>query len=260
MKISIKILLVLFICVSSSLTIANENKSTDVVAHTGKLIPLNLFFTDSNGNKILLKNIINKPTVIDFAYYRCTGICIPLMTEISDVIGKVDLIPGKDYDVISISVDEKETPKIAAQKKNELLGLINKKIDPSAWKFLTGDSLSIKQITDAAGFHFYREGNTIIHKGVLIFVDKEGKICRYLQPGYNIHGDFSILPSDFQLAVLDAESGRPTPTVLNILQTCTGLKKGNIIVFFTLFVTGIFTIVITLFIIKKANPKKSNRK
>ncbi len=260
MKISIKIFLVLLFFVCTNLSNANEIQSSEIISHIGEHIPLNLYFTNSNGKRILLKNIINKPTVIDFAYYRCTGICIPLMTEITDVIGKVDLIPGKDYQVISISVDNNETPNIANQKKNELLGLISRKIDPSSWEFLTGDSLSIKKLTDAAGFHFYREGNTIIHKGVLIFVDKDGLICKYLQPGYNSRGDFAILPSEFQIAVLDAQEGRTSPSVLGLLQTCTGLKKGNIIVFFTLFITGIFTIVVSLLIIKKANPKKSNRK
>ncbi len=253
MKNLVIIFFVLLISVGSRSTIANANQSDDVVVPTGKKIPLNLYFTDSDGKKILLKNVIDKPTVIDFAYYRCTGICTPLMTEISDVIDKVDLTPGKDYNILSISIDENETTKIAAQKKNELLGLVQKNIDPSSWKFLTGDSLSIKELTEAAGFHFFRQGNIIVHKGVLIFVSKDGKICRYLQPGYNNRGDFTIHPSDFELAVLDASSGNVTPTVLNMLQSCTGLRKGNLIVFATLLLTGIFTIVVTIFIIKKVN-------
>ncbi len=251
-----KIILVLILISASGFAEKNDYKSDDVVVHTGKYIPLNLYFTDADGKKILLKNIIDKPTVIDFAYYRCTGICMPLMTEISDVIGKVDLTPGKDYNILSISVDQNETPAMAAQKKNELIGLIDKKINPSSWKFLTGDSLSIKKITDAAGFHFYRSGNIIVHKGVLIFVDKNGKICSYLQPGYNRHGDFSILPSDFQMAVMDAGKGNITPGVLGALQTCLGIKKGNLYVFFTIFFVGIFTIVSTLLIIRKSKPAK----
>ncbi len=258
MKISIKIILVLFICTGSGLPIENEYPSAEIIVRTGNQIPLNTYFTDSNGNKVLLKDIINKPTVIDFAYYRCTGICTPLMTEISDVVGKVDLTPGKDYDIICISIDENETPKIAAQKKNELLGLVEKKIDPSSWKFLTGDSLSINKITEAAGFHFYRKDNVIIHKGVLIFVSKDGKICSYLQPGYNSHGDFAILPSNFQMAVSEAAKGDVNSTSLGLLQTCLGLKKGNILVFLALLITGILTITTTLLIIKKANPKKGN--
>ena len=249
----LKIFLILIVISGSGFALT-EYKSDEVVVHTGKYIPLNLNFTDADGKKVLLKNIIDKPTVIDFVYYRCTGICTPLMTEISDVIGKVDLKPGKDYNIICISIDQNETPVMATQKKNELIGLVNKKIDPSSWRFLTGDSLSIKTITDSAGFQFYRSGDVIIHKGVLIFVDKNGKICSYLQPGYDSRGDFSILPSEFQMAVIDAGRGNISPGVLGTLQTCLGIKKGNLFVFFTIFIVGIFTIVTTLLIIKKSKP------
>ncbi len=256
MKTIIQISLVLILISASGFAEKNDYKSDEVVVHTGKYIPLNLYFTDATGKKVLLKNIINKPTVIDFGYYRCVGICTPLMSEISDVIGKVNLTPGKDYNILCISVDQNETPEIAAQKKNELIGLIDKKIDPSSWKFLTGDSLSIKKITDAVGFHFYRSGNIIVHKGVLVFVDKNGKICSYLQPGYNRRGDFTILPSEFQMAVIDAGKSNVNPGVLGVLQTCLGIKKGNLYVFFTIFFVGIFTVVTTLLIIKKSKPAK----
>ena len=256
MKTIIKISLVIILISASGFAEENNYKSDEVVVHTGKYIPLNLYFTDAAGKKVLLKNIIDKPTVIDFGYFRCTGICTPLMTEISDVIGKVDLTPGKDYNIICLSIDENETPAMAAQKKDELLGLVRRSIDPSSWKFLTGDSLSIKKITDAVGFHFYRSGNIIVHKVVLVFVDKNGKICSYLQPGYNRRGDFTILPSEFQMAVIDASKGTIDPGVLDALQTCLGIKKGNLYVFFTIFIVGIFTIVATLLIIKKSKPAR----
>jgi len=255
MKDLLKIFIILII-VYGSLFAANESKSDEVAVHTGRYIPLNLYFNDSEGKKVQLQSIIDKPTVIDFAYYRCTGICTPLMTEISDVIGKVDLTPGKDYNIVCVSIDKNETSAIAAQKKHELIGLVTRRINPSAWRFLTGDSLTIKELTDAAGFHFYRSGNIIIHKGVLIFVDKNGKICSYLQPGYDRQGDFSILPSDFQMSVIDASKGNLTSGVLGALQTCLGIKKGNLYVFFAIFITGIFTIGTTILIIKKAKPAK----
>lgn len=260
MKTIIKIFLILILISLSVFAESGKEKYDDVVVHTGKYIPLNLSFTDSNGKIIQLKKIINKPTVIDFGYYRCTGICTPLMTEIADVIDKVNLTPGKDYNILSVSIDKNETPAIAAEKKNELIGLVERKISPSSWRFLTGDSLSIHKLTEAAGFHFYRAENIIVHKGILIFVDKNGKICSYLQPGYDRKGNFSVLPSQFEMAVLDAGKGNITPGVLGTLQTCLGIKKGNLYVFFALLITGIFTIVTTILIIKKTNPNKGINK
>ena len=93
------ILMTFFIVINSAYA---DYNSAEVVRHLGKQIPLNLTFVNSNGKKILLKDLIDKPTVLDFCYYRCAGICTPLMVEIADVIGKVKYEPGKDYRIIKI--------------------------------------------------------------------------------------------------------------------------------------------------------------
>jgi len=177
-RITFVFLITLFFMLSSAYADYNTAK---VVQHLGNKIPLNLKFINSKGDTVQLKNLIDKPTVIDFCYYRCVGICTPLMVEISDVIGKVKYEPGKDYDIISISIDQNETPVMAAQKKHAMVGLINRKIPDSAWVFLTGDSTNIYKLTDAAGFQFKRTRGGFLHKGVLIFVDKDGKIVQYLR-------------------------------------------------------------------------------
>ena len=123
-----------------------DYKEAKVVKHLGSKLPLDLVFVNSKGEKVKLSDIINKPTIIDFCYYRCAGICTPLMTEIADVIGKVKYNPGKDYDILSISIDQNETPEMAAQKKNAMFGLINRKIPESSWMFLTGDSANIYKL------------------------------------------------------------------------------------------------------------------
>lgn len=259
------LLLIIFItCISwlpAGKTFADYNNA-NVVEHLGKVLPLNLKFVDSEGKEVLLKDLINKPTVIDFCYYRCSGICTPLMTEISDVIGKVDLQPGKDYDIISLSIDQNETPAIAARKKRSMIGLVNRKIPADSWRFLTGDSLNIAKISAVAGFHFKRTIGGFLHKGVLIFVDKNGKICRYVHPGYTSRGDFQILPSAFKMSVKDAEMGSVTSTIANVLQTCFSFKpKGkDTLVLALVVLTGLLAFASVLIVIKKANPNKGNRK
>jgi protein SCO1 len=235
-----------------------ETDYPEVTKHLGKILPLDLTFTSSHGKQVLLKDLINKPTVIDFVYYRCTGICTPLMAELSEIIGKVKYEPGKDYDVISISIDQLETPKIAAEKKHDMLSISSKVIPDSAWTFLTGDSTSIYKLTNAAGFKFVRVSNGFLHKGVLIFVDKTGKIVQYLSPGYvKQTGDFAILPSEFELAVEKAGKGEITSTIEKVLQTCsTFVAKGkSAIVLFLVFASGIITITTVLIIIKKTKVK-----
>ncbi len=239
-----------------------DYKNADIVEHLGKSLPMNMKFKDSEGNEVLLKNLINKPTVIDFCYYRCSGICTPLMAEISNVIGKVDLQPGKDYDIISISIDQNETPAIAARKKRSMIGLVDRKIPADSWRFLTGDSVNIARLSSVAGFHFKRTIGGFLHKGVLIFVDKNGKICRYVHPGYTSRGDFQILPTDFEMSVHDAEMGSISSTIANVLQTCFSFRpKGKDMLVLSLVVaTGLLVLTTVLIVIKKANPNKGNRK
>lgn len=252
--------IILFTLLSSvnSATYA-DYKEAKVIKHLGKKLPLDLILVNSKGEKVKLSELINKPTIIDFCYYRCSGICTPLMTEIADVIGKVKYDPGKDYDILSISIDQNETPQMAAQKKHAMIGLINRKIPDPAWMFLTGDSTNIYKLTDIAGFHFKRTYGGFLHKGVLIFVDKNGEIVQYLSPGYTSKGDFQILPSRFEVALEGAQKGQISSTIESVLKTCyTFIPKGkDALVFGLILFTGLVTIVIVLIIIKRVKPRRT---
>jgi protein SCO1/2 len=238
-------------------TVYADYNSADVIRHLGKTIPLNLKFVNSKGKQVQLKDLLNKPTVIDFCYYRCAGICTPLMVEITDVIGKIKYEPGKDYKIISISIDQNETPDMAASKKRTMMGLISREVPDSAWTFLTGDSTSIYKLTGAAGFEFKRTYGGFRHKGVLVFVDKTGKIVRYMNPNYTRKGDFQILPTAFELSIDDASNGIVKSTIANVLATCYSfIPKGKdaYILLLVLFV-GLLTAAIVIVIIKKAKIK-----
>lgn len=258
-RISSIILMSLFLTVSSAYA---DNNSPEVTEHLGKKIPLDLKFINSRGKQILLKNLINKPTVLDFVYYRCPGICTPLMMEVADVIGKVEYEPGKDYNIISISIDQNETPKMAAEKKRAMIGICTKRIPDSAWTFLTGDSISIFKLANAAGFGFERNYSGFLHKGVLIFIDKTGKIVQYMNPGYiKENGDFKILPSAFKLAIKKAGTGEVTSTLAKILQTCYSyVPKGrSMVVLLLVLISGLLTVTAVFIIVKKANIGRRSR-
>ena len=186
----------------------------------GKELPLNLYFTDEMGNKKELGEFITGPTALAFVYYECPGICSPLMTSIAEVVNKVNMVPGENYNIITLSIDEFEKPALAADKKHNYMKLIEKKLPESAWRFLTGDSVSIKTVTDAAGFYFKREGTQFIHSGAVIFISEEGKICRYLFPSYSDSKGYSILPFDFKMALVETSEGKATPTIARMLQFC----------------------------------------
>lgn len=229
----------------------------------GKYLPLDAKFTDENGNEFTLKELLVRPTVLSFVYYNCPGICSPLLMEIADVVNKSDLVIGVDYNIINISMDELETPELAFSKKNDFLQLVDKQIPPESWKFLTGDSVEIKKVSDAAGFFFKRQGKDFLHSGALIFIDKEGKVCRYLFPAYSDSKGFGIAPFDFKMAVIETSAGRVSPTIARVLQFCFSYDpagKKYVLNLTRIFGAGILVLVAVFAIVFLRKPKNVNKK
>lgn len=205
----------------SSFVFANQKQiEVGIDEQLGKYIPLQESFLDENGNKVLLKDLFTKPTVLAFVYYNCPGICSPLLMELADVINKTDLVLGVDYNIVLISMNELETPKDAFTRKQTFLKVLDRQIPPESWRFLTGDSATIKKVADASGFYFKRQGNDFLHSGAFIFVDNKGKICRYLFPSFSERSGFGILPFDFKMSIIETSEGKVTPTIAKVLQFC----------------------------------------
>ena len=101
-----------------------------------------------------------------------------------------------------------------------MLSGFDKEVSPESWRFLTGSEENIKAVTTSAGFYFKREDSELRHAGTLIFVDKDGKICRYLFPSYSENHGYGILPFDFKMAVIETSESRVTPTVARFLRFC----------------------------------------
>jgi len=225
----------------------------------GKSIPLNESFMDENGNKVLLKDLFTKPTVLSFVYYNCPGICSPLLMELTDIINKSDLVAGVDYNVVSISMNEFETQKDAMERKQTFFKTLDKNLPPESWKFLTGDSVTIKKVADASGFYFKRHGKDFLHAGAFIFIDKNGKICRYLFPSFSERSGFGILPFDFKMAVLETSEGKVTPTISKVLQFCFSYDPEGqtyVLNFTRIFGAGILILVGIFIVYLRFKPKK----
>lgn len=83
----------------------------------GQTIPLDLIFNDEKGQPVQLKDLITKPTILTLVYYQCTGLCSPLMNGVSKLVDKLDLVPGKDYNIVTISFNPAENYLMAANKR-----------------------------------------------------------------------------------------------------------------------------------------------
>ncbi len=194
-------------------TQATAPPEVGIVEKLGQSLPLDVELYNQNGQLVSLRSVLKKPAIITFVYYRCPGICTPQLTEVARMVDKVDLQPGTDYQIITISFDHRETPDIALEKQENYLSTIHRSIQPAAWQFFTGDSASIEALTGAAGFYFRPDGKDWTHPTALIFVSPEGKIARYVN-------GIQYLPLDIKMALLDAAEGKTGPTVARLLRLC----------------------------------------
>ncbi len=215
-----------------------------IIEKLGHYVPLDVELYDESGNLVQLKSLINKPTLIAFVYFRCTGICTPLLNEVTKVVDKMDLELGKDYQILTISFDFTEQPETASDKRDNYLGEIRKSVNPDGWRFLTGDSTNICRLTDSMGFYYQRSGKDWIHPTGLIAVSPEGKITRYL---YGIYQ----LPLDVKLAVMEASQGHTAPTISKILNMCyTYDPDGKHYVFNIVQISGVVVVgLVALFVV-----------
>lgn len=211
------ILVALFSGVRGQIPATEDIKSPQteigIVEHLDEYIPDDLTFTGTDNQTYNLKKLIDKPTVLMLVYYRCPGICSPLMTSMAEIITKTDLVLGKDFQVITISFDQREGTDLAIKKRDNYLNLIKKEVDQEGWKFFTGDSANITKVTNAVGFRFKKAGNDFLHSATIIMVSPDGKITRYLQGTY-------FLPFEFKMAIVETSKGKSGPTIFKILQFC----------------------------------------
>jgi protein SCO1/2 len=125
-----------------------------------------------------------------------------------------DLVPGVDYQVLTISFDPRETIDLGIRKKNNYLNLVNKKdVIRKGWRFFVSDTASIVKGTNATGFKYKTTGNNYVHAASICVVSPKGKITRYLNGIY-------FLPFDFKMAIIESSKGMSAPTINRIMQYC----------------------------------------
>ncbi len=208
----------------------------------GEHIPLDLTFFDESGEQVVLRDLMDKPTVLTLVYLRCPSICSPLLHEVAHAVQESGVTPGEDYELITISFDVADDADLISTARRNLLATIDRDMPSESWRFLTGEEDSIARLTDAVGFRFRREEQDFAHAGTVIFLSPEGKIVRYLS------GE-RILPANFKMAVIDAAEGRPRSLIQRLQKLCYAydpdgktyvVKVNRIILLVTLPLVGLF--------------------
>jgi protein SCO1/2 len=206
----------------------------------GQYVALDVKLVNEAGDTVLLKDIINKPIILNLVYFECAGTCSPLMWGISKFIDQVDLQLGKDYGVVTISFDPSERIDLGINKKTSYIGTMKKKESAKNWLFFVSDSINIAKLTQSVGFNYKKINNQYVHPTGLIALASDGKIVRYLR-------GIDFLPFDIKITMVEAANGKIGPSINRLLAICYGYdSKGNQFVFN---VTRVSAIVITFIVV-----------
>lgn len=170
----------------------------------GEPLPLDLPFRDEAGRSVKLGDYFGRrPVLMIFAYYHCPMLCDLVIQGTTGSIKALTFDVGKDFDVVVVSIDPKETPEQAKDAKRQALAHYGRTGTDAGWHFLTGPQQSILQLTQAAGFRYVydKERNEYAHAAGILIATPDGRISRYL---YGIE----YAPRDVRLALVESSAGR----------------------------------------------------
>ena len=179
-------------------------------------LPLDATFRDENGRTVTLGDYFGrKPVVLAFVYLQCPMLCTQVMNGISSSLKAVPFTPGKDFDVVLISFDPRDTPAVAAEKKRAHMEYWGAGQTAGAWHFLTGDEPNIARVTSAAGFTYKWDEPTgqFAHVSGVLVVTPDGRLSRYF---YGV--EYS--PKELRMALVESGEGKIGSAIDQLLLYC----------------------------------------
>jgi len=188
--------------------------------HLNQQLPLDAQFVDDRGNSVRLGDYFGKrPAILSLVYYNCPMLCSEEMDGLASALEMVKLTPGKDFDIIILSIDPTETPQLAARKKNYYVKRYGRPETANGWHFLTGTQANIDAVAKAVGFGYVRvpgpDGklDQYAHASSIELATPQGKLAQYY-----LGVEYS--PKDVLLGLIEASGNKIGSPVANILTYC----------------------------------------
>jgi protein SCO1/2 len=182
----------------------------------GDTIPLDAAFRDESGRTVRLGDYFgSRPVVLSLAYYECPMLCTVTLNGLASALDVLTFAPGREFEVVTVSFEPKETPALAAAKKAVYLRRYRRPGAEKAWHFLTGDAESIRRLTQAVGFRYAWDETTkqYAHASGVMVLTSDGRLARYL---YGVE----YAPKDLRLAIFEAAQGKILSPVDQLLLYC----------------------------------------
>jgi protein SCO1 len=172
--------------------------------HLQGQLPLELKFRTEQGEAVPIGSYFgSRPVILVLAYYRCPRLCNIALNNLASSLAKLNYRAGRDFEVVIVSIDPRETPELAAAKKAAIIEHYAPPGAEAGWHFLTGAEPDIQRLAQAVGFRYAYDADRDLyaHASGVMVLTPDGKIARYF---FGI--EYS--PRDFQFGLEDASAGK----------------------------------------------------
>lgn len=194
-----------------------ELMGVDVRERLNAQLPLDTRFVDHAGRARSLRELFdgNKPVVLNFAYHSCPVLCGMVLAATTRALKDAEWTVGDEFRVLTLSIDPRDTPAAAAQKRRETLASYGRAEAARGWEFWVGDEASVRRIADVTGFDYRYDPDTsqYAHPAAIVLLQPDGRVSRYL---YGLEFD----PQDVRLGLIEASQGRTSSTLERALLYC----------------------------------------
>lgn len=188
-----------------------------ITEHAGARLPLDLEFTDEDGRQVRLGKFFSgqRPVVLTLGYYRCPMLCTLVLNSLVEGIKDLPWTPGREFEMVTVSIDPLETPTLAKLKKQNYLEEYARPGAAAGWHFLTGREENIRKLADAVGFgyRYVEERQQYAHPAAIFVATPDGRLARYL---YGV----VYQPKTMRLALTEAGEGKIGTTTDQLLLYC----------------------------------------
>jgi len=191
--------------------------AVNIAQHLDAQLPLDVMLRDETGNVVRLGDYYHRgrPVVLNFVYYNCPMLCPMVLEGMTNTLTELKFDVGKEFDVVTISIDPRDTPARAAELKEKYAKRYGRFGAARGWHFLTGPESAIKKITNAAGFQYAYDikSNQFAHGAVLLVTTADGRLSRYLF-------GFEYKARDLSLALVEASKNKIGGAAEQVLLLC----------------------------------------
>lgn len=197
-----------------------ELRDLDVEESIGRVVPLDVTLRDSEGNLVQLEDYFfeDKPVILNLGYYKCPMLCSLVIAGLQQSVANLDWELGEQYEIVTVSIDPRETPQLAARTKADTAAMLEDAGEydvKNGWHFLVGDKQNVQALADAVGFKYewLEDKQQYIHPAVIVVMSPEGMIARY-------HYGLDYKAKQLKVSLFNASEGKTASPLEKVILSC----------------------------------------